>query len=477
MDRFDVAVIGSGFAGSTLATILARRGMRVALIDRATHPRFAIGESSTPIADMLLRRLGFRYDIGEFVALSTWGGWQESYPELGCGRKRGFTYFAHEPGKPFHESSTGDRSLWAAASLNDHVADTHWYRPDVDHFLHQIALAAGVTDLSGHRVRGIEMDSNATLIRCDGDRLQQLVSDWVVDASGQSGVLSRFAPVRDRTSSLRTETHSTFAHFRGVGSMTDWLQLHGIAACDPFNADDAAQHHLLEDGWMWMLRMNNGITSVGITARRPMPMDWSNYPTLSDLMSGARIVSPPGIVATGRRLQRWVDPVVGPRHIMLPTSAVTLDPLHSTGIAHALVGVERVARLMTEAAASERERWLGEYQDALQKEVRLLDQLISTAYATMHDFPRFTLACMLYFAAAIRCEERFQANEQPSALWNADDETFVESVTWAARQLVQSGLDSQSLESAIAERLAPWNTAGLIDPSVHNRYAYTAAVK
>ncbi len=57
----DVAIIGSGFSGSILAWILAKQGMRVALIDAATHPRFAIGESSTPIADMLLRRLGHTY--------------------------------------------------------------------------------------------------------------------------------------------------------------------------------------------------------------------------------------------------------------------------------------------------------------------------------------------------------------------------------------------------------------------------------
>ena len=32
---------------------------------------------------------------------------------------------------------------------------------------------------------------------------------------------------------------------------------------DPFDPDDAAQHHLLGDSWMWALRFNNGITSLG----------------------------------------------------------------------------------------------------------------------------------------------------------------------------------------------------------------------
>ena len=44
----DVAVIGSGFGGSLTALALRARGQRVVLIERGRHPRFAIGESSTP---------------------------------------------------------------------------------------------------------------------------------------------------------------------------------------------------------------------------------------------------------------------------------------------------------------------------------------------------------------------------------------------------------------------------------------------
>ena len=60
--RFDVAIIGSGFSGSLLAWVLASQGRRVIVIDAAKHPRFAIGESSTPIADLLLRALEIATD-------------------------------------------------------------------------------------------------------------------------------------------------------------------------------------------------------------------------------------------------------------------------------------------------------------------------------------------------------------------------------------------------------------------------------
>lgn len=471
-DRFDVAIIGSGFAGSILASILSRRGMRVALIDSATHPRFAIGESSTPIADMLLRRLGVEYDLQPLVELSTWGGWQAAYPEIACGRKRGFTYFVHRAGEPFREQSVGENSLWVAASRNDEMSDTHWHRPDVDHFLFKLAIENGAENFSGHTVESVVVEPNQTsTLRLRGSSTVPITSDWVIDASGQSAVLSRLLGGADQTDSLQTETYSSFAHFRGVGSMSRWLDDHGHESQYPFDADDAAQHHLVSDGWMWMLRMNNDVTSVGITARRPTRLQWSEFPTISDLMSGARLVSPPGVVQNVRRLQRMFDPLVGPRQIMLPTAALTLDPLHSTGIAHALAGVDRIVRVIEQAT----DQASAEYRESFQQETRLLDALVSTAYETMHDFRRFTVASMLYFAGAIRCEERYQNGETPSSLWNSDDAAFVETAEWACGQLRKDWQDSTGAE--IRDRLRPWNSAGLLDPAVRNRYAYTAAEK
>jgi FADH2 O2-dependent halogenase len=81
----DVIILGSGFAGSLLAAILARQGMRVVLLDRDHHPRFAIGESSTPIADLLLSHLASRWDLPDVAPLARWGTWRKTYPEIGCG--------------------------------------------------------------------------------------------------------------------------------------------------------------------------------------------------------------------------------------------------------------------------------------------------------------------------------------------------------------------------------------------------------
>src|SRR5437899_2676326 len=92
---FDIAIIGSGFAGSLMAMIARRLGRSVVLIERTRHPRFAIGESSTPFANLLLEELATQYDLPRVRPLCKWGSWQRIYPEITCGLKRGFTFYHH----------------------------------------------------------------------------------------------------------------------------------------------------------------------------------------------------------------------------------------------------------------------------------------------------------------------------------------------------------------------------------------------
>lgn len=54
----DVTVIGAGPAGSTAAAILAQRGYRVALLDRACFPRYRVGESMIPYNYFPLEKAG-----------------------------------------------------------------------------------------------------------------------------------------------------------------------------------------------------------------------------------------------------------------------------------------------------------------------------------------------------------------------------------------------------------------------------------
>lgn len=132
---FDILIAGAGFGGSLMALVLHSLGFRVCLVEKGQHPRFAIGESSTPIADMILRQLSKQYNLPWLKDFSRYGSWQQSYPEIVCGIKRGFSYFKHYPGKKFTSDINHCNELLVAASTDDIHSDTNWLRADFDAFL------------------------------------------------------------------------------------------------------------------------------------------------------------------------------------------------------------------------------------------------------------------------------------------------------------------------------------------------------
>ncbi|MCO8122473.1 tryptophan 7-halogenase [Stieleria sp. TO1_6] len=487
--RFDIAIIGSSFSGSILAWILAKQGRRVLMVDSATHPRFAIGESSTPIADMLLARLGERYGLTELVDLASFGRWQQTHSNLACGMKRGFSYFDHQSGcSGLAESFSGQRSLLVAASPSDQRSDTHWYRPDVDAFFFQQATAAGTHVRQAVAVTGLTQNHDGSISICLGDGATES-ADFVVDASGRANVAARAFNRPSLVERLQTRTCASFAHFHDVGSFSQrFNHLHSDRrASVPFDADDAAQHHVIDDGWVWMLRMNNSVTSVGVTsstqgrsgaalaatiARTAEQLDqrFAKYPDLHQVMRDSTVIAPASGITTMSQLQRFYDPVVLENCLLLPATAATIDPLHSTGIAHSLAGVDRIARLLL---GQQRAATIHDYRHRVLDETVHLDRLVSAAYRCLHSFSRLTTACMLYFAAAIGSEESIASGNEIRGLWLSDDPQFVAIVNESV-EILDSDSSDANANSRIRKLIQPWNTAGLLDDRVANRYAYTA---
>src|SRR5882672_8991215 len=164
----DLAILGSGFSGTLLALIARRLGYSVALLERGSHPRFAIGESSTPLADFKLAAIADRFGLDWLRPFAKYGTWKATHPEVACGLKRGFSFFRHEQDQAFAFRESNDNALLVAASPDDAHSDTHWFRADFDAFLVDQAKRAGVIYLDRLEIQFLRHEERGW--RCEGVR-------------------------------------------------------------------------------------------------------------------------------------------------------------------------------------------------------------------------------------------------------------------------------------------------------------------
>ncbi|WP_233214589.1 NAD(P)/FAD-dependent oxidoreductase [Rhodopirellula bahusiensis] len=497
---YDVAILGGGFSGGLLAWVLSARGMRVLLVERDRFGRFAIGESSTPMADLVMRQLAERHGLPKLHALSTYPTWQRNFPELRRGMKRGFSYYHHGGvdsgegvGREFHDEceaspSASRNSLLVTASPNETWADTHWLRSDVDAFFIEQAMDAGANCREHTEVVEAEMGRSVRMTlreRSAGDddgTTRRVSARWIVNASGRFGVLPdslmKSIGLRRVDDRLRTNTRSVFAHFRGVKSWTDELRrTNQLGADEPFDPDDAAQHHLTDEGWMWMLRLDHGVTSVGWTQPSGRdPVDWQRYPSLQRMMREAVFDDATPNWISVDRVQRMQLPVRSGNYIAMPTAVATIDPLHSTGIAHGLIGVARLADALL-SESSRQSELLQRYAATVEQELMRIDSLVAMCYRCLRSMPRFEAVSMLYFAAAIGSEEFLvSGGDVHSPLWFCGVPEFERLIEQTNEQLDQNVTDA-GLWEWLRPRLQSFQSAGLLDPGVRGRYRYTGEAK
>src|ERR1051325_5065706 len=188
MAKFDVIIVGSGFAGSIMAMILRRLGQTVLILEKGKHPRFAIGESSTPLANLLLEEIAAKYDLPDLATFSKWGTWQAAHPEIACGLKRGFTFYKHEFGREVDFSDRAQQLL-VAASPHDRIADTHWYRPEFDGHLAKKAVELRAELIEEAKFQ-LKQNENGWSVEGESpDAEFSAEAKFVIDASGPRGCL------------------------------------------------------------------------------------------------------------------------------------------------------------------------------------------------------------------------------------------------------------------------------------------------
>jgi FADH2 O2-dependent halogenase len=509
MSDRDLAIVGSGFGGSILAMIARRRGLSVLLLERGRHPRFAIGESASPLAGILLEQLADRYDLPRIRPLSAFGTWRRTYPEIGCGLKRGFTYFKHEEGQRYRVAPGRGNQLLVAASPNDELSDTHWLRADVDHFLQREAVALGVEYLDEVELDGMHAGADGSW-QLTGARRGTAVSvraRFVVDASGPRGFISKALGIDNVGFEGYPATQALFSHFTGVPRCDELPDFsfapshppphqpsppRPLAPSPPYPIDDAALHHVFDDGWMWVLRFGNGVTSAGIAVTDRLAAElriadgepaWrrflDRYPSIAAQFAGATAIRE----FTWMPRMAWrTREAAGPGWAMLPSAAGFVDPLFSTGIPLTLLGIERLAaglaELIHQSPSTNRQpiknqesRITNEYPALTLADLDHVAAFVGGCYAAFPRFDQFTAYSMIYFAAASYSEmaRRVDAPSRPRRFLCADHPTFGE----ATRRLSPAGPQGRTRPTyfqEIAAASAPLNIAGLCDASKANWY-------
>jgi tetracycline 7-halogenase / FADH2 O2-dependent halogenase len=481
--RYDIAIAGSGFAGSLMAMIARRLGFSVVMLERGRHPRFVIGESSTPLSNLLLEEIATRYDLPAIRPLSKWGSWQQSHPEIACGLKRGFTFYHHVLGQPDVPDPEHRNQLLVAASPHNRIADTHWFRADLDAFLVEQALGLGVDYVDELKLDQLTESADGLVLEGTKDgQAMSFRAGFVIDATGPRGFLHRVLHLSEAEFPDYPATQGLYCHFSGVRRLDE---IEPPLETPPYPVDDAAVHHIFDGGWIWVLRFNNGITSAGIAATdqasaklqlEDRAAAWKRLlnllPSVDQQFAEAEPIRPFRHV---QRLAFLSGTVCARDWALLPSAAGFVDPLLSTGFPLTLLGVSRLAKILEQDWNSPRFGVrLQQYAAQTQDELLATSRLIGSLYANMCHFPVFAALCLLYFAAASFSEtaRRLRKPQLAPSFLLHDHGSFGP----ACRALLERALSSQTegLIADVQRVLEPLDVAGLSRTDRRNWYPVDA---
>ncbi len=404
---FDVAIIGSGIAGSILGAILARNGLNVVIFEAGSHPKFAIGESMILETSETLRAMAEFFDVPELAYFSSENYF--SYIGTSHGVKRHFSYLHHTPNQPHQR----ERTLQAVIPKQPHGHELHLYRQDSDYYLMTVAVAYGATVLQNTPVRDIVLTAGGVQVITADDR--QFAADYVVDAGGFRSILAEKFGWRDKN--LRTHSRAIFTHMVNVPCFHDVTasrQTYGL----PFRLSEGTLHHIFEGGWLWVIPFNNHRQATNPLCSVGLLLDPRLHPQRDDLSAEEEfftfIERFPGVQAqfagaksvrswtrTGR-IQYSSRHIVGDRFCLLGHAAGFIDPLYSKGLYISMMSVALLAHLLLEAHPS------GDYsagrfrplEETTLAFINTNDRLIANSYKSFANYKLWSVYSVLWLLGA-----------------------------------------------------------------------------
>ena len=320
----DVVVIGGGPAGSAAATMLARKGWQVTVLERERFPREHVGESLLPASIPVLEELGALPAVEsagflrKFGATMVWGSGDSPW-----------SWYFKETSQRYPHSY----QVW---------------RAQFDQILLDNARANGVAVLEGHQVTEIIFDDGeavgVTFTNSEGVT-GEAQCRFVVDASGQSTLLARHLEWKQWDPFF--QNLAVYAYFTGAQPLPE---------PDQNNIFIESYEH----GWLWSIPLHTGRTSVGVvvdskTGQEGIQREGAKTFLEAQLalsghtrimLENAKMDSAPTVV---RDWSYTAKALFGPGYILAGDAACFVDPLFSSGVHLALMSGVLAAAYVTTA--------------------------------------------------------------------------------------------------------------------------------
>lgn len=307
-ERTQVLIAGGGPAGSTAATLLARQGFEVVLLERERFPRYHIGESLLPSLLPVLDIMGAR-DVIE---------------RHGFIRKTGAFY-----------GWSGQE--WALRFDDPGRHETHSFqvvRSEFDQLLLEHARREGADVREDTRVRHIALPGGRarTASWASGDgRSGDMDFSYFVDASGRAGVLG----------ARQLGSRRVHDVFRNVAA---WAYWRGATPLPQAPDGSIGVFSLPDHGWFWAIPLHDGTLSVGlVTDKRSFNRARDGHGSIDAVYHEALARCPLLARILGRAHQTSTlkietdysytsEAFCGPGYYLAGDAACFLDPLLSTGV-------------------------------------------------------------------------------------------------------------------------------------------------
>lgn len=342
---FDVAVIGGGPAGSTMASYLTAAGLSVAVFESEMFPREHVGESLVPAVIPVLHEIG---------AL-------ELVDAAGFVRKYGAAWTSAESRDIPHNGFTGlDHDFRAAEVMfnerNQPGVDRdfiyHVDRGKFDLILLKHAESRGANVFTGARVIGVDFDSDPSGVTVStrlGPAHLDVTARMVVDASGRQGLLGR---------QLRLKVPDPVFDQYAIHTWFEDLDRTAMTHSDG-KADYIFIHFLpVNDSWVWQIPITDSVTSIGVVTQKKRfaasagdreAFFWdfvSSRSDLSDALKKAKRLRP--FKAEGD-YSYTMSQICGDRFVLIGDAARFVDPIFSSGVSVALNSARLAAKDIVKA--------------------------------------------------------------------------------------------------------------------------------